>query len=231
MKKIFASIAALLLSAIATTASAQAVMNDDSYPWRFGIQLGFNAPSFSEDQYSATIGWNFGATALYDLQNFIPNSYARASVLYSRKGTSFGNDLVTPRKMASSPLMLTEGTCYLHYIEVPLRFGYAYELNDITCLLAETGPYFGLRMWSSLRASDSYSTNMVDNLSGPVNAKMKDYYRDLRTFDSGWGIHVGVLLDKKYQFLGGCDWGLRSPVHGVTGRNLNWTISASVYFD
>lgn len=230
MKKFFLSMMALLMSAITTSVSAQAIMNDDSFPWRFGIQLGFNVPSFAEDQYSATIGWNFGATALYDLQNFIPNSYARGSVLYSRKGTSFDSDDIKLKERVS-PDMLKDGTCYLHYLEMPIRFGYAYELNDITCLLAETGPYFGLRMWSSLRADDSYSLGKGEESLGAINGKMKDYYKDLRTFDSGWGIHVGVLLDKKYQFLGGCDWGLRSPVHNKTGRNLNWTIGATVYFD
>lgn len=224
MKKFFAQLAAIMLSAIATTASAQAVMMDDSFPWRFGIQLGINAPSLTETQYSSTIGWGFGATALYDLQNFIPNSYARASLLYQRKGASFSKD---EAEYQNEKVLLKDGTCYMHYLELPLRFGYAYELNDFTCILAETGPYFGMRLWSSLRA-DNITPSAT---SAAVNAPMSDYYEDLRRFDAGWGIHVGTLLDKKYQFLIGCDWGLRSPVHGYTGCNLNWTMSASVYFD
>lgn len=232
MKKIFASLAALMMSAVVTTASAQAVMYDDSFPWRIGIQLGFNAPTFSESQYSATIGWNMGATVLYDTQNFIPDSYLRGSVLYTRKGTAAGLDIL--QDVHSKDYEFKDLTSYLHYLEVPVHFGYAYEIDDLFCVLAETGPYLGMRFTGSLRTDDTKVTeNGVVNteLSGPTNGDMKDYYRKLRRFDVGWGVRAGVMIDKKYELTLSYDWGLCEAIPHISGGNRNFAINATVYFD
>lgn len=226
MKKILASVAALMLSAIATTASAQAVMNDDSFPWRFGVQLGFNVPTFSESDYSSTIGWNFGATALYDLQDFIPNSYGRISALYTRKGTAAG--MVELNDVRGHSYEFQDLTSYLHYLELPIHFGYAYEASDMVCLLAETGPYFAMRFGGSIRTD---ATTKDGDKVDPTNGDMKDYYRGLRYFDAGWGVRAGLLIDKKYEFTVGYDWGLGNVVDRHTGCNLNLSINLNVYFD
>ena len=226
MKKILASVAAVILPAIATSASAQAVMNDDSFPWRFGIQLGFNAPTFSESQYSQTIGWNFGATVLYDLQDFIPNSYGRISALYTRKGTAAGLDVVD--NVNGQKYEFEDLTSYLHYLELPIHFGYAYEATDMMCLIAETGPYFAMRLSGSLRTD---ATRVDGKIENPTNGDMKDYYRSLRRFDAGWGGRAGVLLDKKYELTIGYDWGLGNVINKHTGCNLNLSFNVNVYFD
>ena len=230
MKKLLTSIAALLVSAVVTSASAQAVMYDDSFPWRFGVQLGFNVPSFGESGYNSTIGWNFGATAIYDLQNFIPNSYGRLGVTYTRKGANM-DDIYYPEK--SNPLLTFKSpTCYIHYLEVPAHFGWAYELDGMPfdmCIMAETGPYFSFRMWDSQYTEDKVTVS-TQGVNIP-NYSMEDAFDDLRRFDVGWGIHAGVLLDKKYQFMIGYDWGLCDAVPDVTGGNRNLTFNLSVYFD
>ena len=221
MKKIFVSLAALVVAAFTTTASAQAIMSDDSNPWRFGIQLGYNVPSFSETQYNSTFGWNMGVSALYDTQNFIPNSYVRASVLYTRKGTDSGLDEIGSYKFKNL-------NSHLHYLEVPLHFGYAYEANDLMCLIAETGPYFAFRFSGSIRTDQTWKNNEeIEATKGDL----KDYYHDLRRFDIGWGARVGVMFDKKYEVSLGYDWGLCEAIKEVSGPNLNLSINATVYFD
>ena len=226
MRKTFALLATMLLMAVSMpTARAQAVMNDDSFPWRFGLQLGINSATFSGSQFSTHIGWNFGACALYDLQNFIPNSYASAALSYMRKGANAGKEDFIDH---GHQYKFRDATYNLHYIEAPIHFGYGYELNDLVCLLAETGPYFAMRLTSSLRSSE-FSIDGVDQ--GSLSDVMKDYYDDLRRFDVGWGIDLGVMLSKKYQFMVGCDWGLCEAVPDMTGRNVNVTFKLSVYFD
>lgn len=225
MKKFFASIAALMLAASATVASAQAVLNDNSNPIRYGIQLGFNMPTFGESEFSSTIGYNFGATVLYDAQDFIPNSYLRGSILYNRKGTAadLANVVLDNKNYGFSGL-----TSYLHYLEIPLHFGWAYEFNDDASLLLETGPYFGFRMWGSIRTDQ---TTINGQVSQPTNGSMGDYYKDLRRFDAGWGVRAGVMLQKKYEITVGYDWGLCDVVPDIAGSNLNLSINATVYFD
>lgn len=228
MKKFLSSLIALLMMGVATTASAQAAFAESTNgDFRIGLQLGFNMPSFAENQYGMTLGYNIGATALLNTENFIPDSYLRGSVLYSRKGASAGTENIY--KGDKVDLTLKDATYYLHYTEVPIRFGYAYEMDSELSLLVETGPYFGLRWTSSLRA-DEYS-NAAKPDQKTFNGDMKDLYKDLRRFDWGWGIHAGVLIAGKYQIMAGYDWGLSDVVPDITGGNRNLSINLAVYFD
>lgn len=222
MKKFFATIAALFLTAAVTTASAQAIMNSGSFgDFRIGIQLGMNVPTFGENQYGANIGWNIGATAVYDTETFIPNSYLRGSLLYTRKGATADLDQI-------GGTYKFEGANYkLHYLEVPINFGYAYEVNENLCFLAETGPYFAFRISGSQRNDRAFENGTEKNLNG----SMADYYTDIRRFDIGWGAHAGVVMGKKYQIMAAYDWGMCDLVKDVTGNNRNFSINLTVYFD
>lgn len=222
MKKLLSSLFALLMMGVATTANAQAAFAEStSNDYRIGIQLGFNIPSFAENDYGATIGYNLGATALLNTEDFIPDSYLRGSVLYSRKGASASTVNL------ENGTILNDATYYLHYTELPIRFGYAYEQSSELCILAETGPYFGFRWSGSLR------TDELNKQKPGFNGDMKDLYDDLTRFDWGWGIHAGVLLAGKYQIMAGYDWGLSDvcPKPNLTGGNRNFSINLAVYFD
>jgi len=222
MKKLLSSLFALLMMGVATTANAQAAFAEStSNDYRIGVQLGFNIPSFADNQYGATIGYNMGVTGLWNTEDFIPDSYLRGSLLYSRKGASAGSVVLDQQTH------LKDATYYLHYTELPIRFGYAYEMDSELSILAETGPYFGLRWSGSLRA-DEYSKQ-----ANGFNGDMKDLYDDLTRFDWGWGVHAGVLLAGKYQIMAGYDWGLSdvSPKPFLTGGNRNFSINLAVYFD
>lgn len=247
MKKIFASIAGLMMMGLMTTANAQAVFTEStSDQFRIGVQLGLNIPTFGESQYGATIGYNMGATALFNTEDFIPDSYLRASVLYSRKGASADEEYLLDNNYNPYE-KITDATYYLHYTEIPIRFGYAYEVNSDVCVMAETGPYFGMRWTASLRSDNYYKYNKEtsnyvqtsirkdkrgNDLSG-VNCDMNDmsFYKDLRRFDWGWGLHAGVLLGGKYQVMVGYDWGLCDAVPDVTSANRNFSINVGVFFD
>lgn len=229
MKKLLSSLFALLMMGVATTANAQAAFAEStSNDYRIGIQLGFNVPSFGENQFGATIGYNMGVTGLWNTEDFIPDSYLRASVLYSRKGASAGTENIYKNDKVEKTLK--DATYYLHCTELPIRFGYAYEMNSEMCVLAETGPYFGLRWSASLRADEYQDASKPEQKS--FNGKMADLY-DVSVLDWGWGIHAGVLLAGKYQIMAGYDWGLSDMTSkpNLTGPNRNFSINLAVYFD
>ncbi|MBR5716109.1 MAG: outer membrane beta-barrel protein [Bacteroidales bacterium] len=232
MKKLFASIAALVFAATVTTASAQAIFNGSNEQMRFGIQLGMNVSSFGHDQYGWLAGWNVGATALYNSEDFIPNSYLRGSVLYSRKGGSASEDIFD----ISKGYKAHDAIYHLHYLEVPVRFGYAYEMNDDLCLMIESGPYFAFRRGASFRA-ECTNRDVPGVEDNRISGRMHKYYNDLRRFDVGWGVHVGAIYMEKYQVTVGYDWGLCDAVtkkknyFSGTGKNLNISINLAVYFD
>lgn len=218
MKKLFASIAALLLWSVTSSASAQTLFDgSENGEYRIGIQLGFNAPTFGGDQYKSTIGWNFGVTSVLNTESFIPDSYLRGSLLYTRKGAAAGMD--APMGIGT----IHNLTTYQHYLELPIHFGYAYALNDLVTLMGETGPYFGFRASGSVRFD-----NM--EISQFKKDQVKKYFPDIKRFDWGWGIHAGVMLVNKYQLMVGYDWGL-SNIAPTAGINKNFTINLAVYFD
>lgn len=215
------------MAGVLSTASAQFIMGDCSENIRYGVQLGFNMPTLAETQYSTTIGYNFGVTAVLDAEDFIPNSYVRGSLLYSRKGSNAGTEIL------DSKYQFTDVNFKMHYTELPVRFGYAFDLGNDFGLLLETGPYFGLRWTSSLRA-DKVEYLHPDQANGNVpskNCDMKDYYRKLRRFDAGWGLHFGAIFLQKYQLMLGYDWGLCDAVPEITGGNRNLSLNLTVYID
>lgn len=227
MKKLLSTVAVIVIAAM-TTASAQAVFSGSNEHMRFGIQLGMNVSSFGHEQYGWLAGWNVGGTVLYNTENFIPNSYLRGSVLYSRKGGSASEDAFVH---SGTPIVAHDAVYHLHYLEVPVRFGYAYEMDDDLCLLAETGPYFSFRRGGSFR-----SENVTGYTEHRISGRMHKYYDDLRRFDVGWGLHIGAIYMEKYQLTVGYDWGLcdavpDSKTYKGTGKNLNLSVNLTVYFD
>ena len=231
MKKLLSSVAVIVIAAM-TTASAQAVFSGSNEHLRFGIQLGMNVSSFGHEPYGWQAGWNIGGTALYNTEDFIPNSYLRGSVLYSRKGAEASEDIFDIK----NNYVVRDATYHLHYLEVPIRFGYAYEMDDDLCLLGETGPYFSFRRGGSVRTEcNNQSVPGVED--GRISGRMHKYYDDLRRFDVGWGVHVGAIYMEKYQLTVGYDWGLCDAVPSTknefkgTGKNLNLSVNLTVYFD
>lgn len=227
MKKLLSSVAVIVIAAM-TTASAQAVFSGSNEHMRFGIQLGMNVSSFGHEQYGWLAGWNVGGTVLYNTENFIPNSFLRGSVLYSRKGGSASEDAFV---YSGAPIVAHDAVYHLHYLEIPVHFGYAYEMDDDLCLLAETGPYFSFRRGGSFR-----SENVTGYTEHRISGRMHKYYDDLRRFDVGWGLHVGAIYMEKYQLTVGYDWGLcdavpDSKTYKGTGKNLNLSVNLTVYFD
>lgn len=219
MKKILVSLAALMMAASVTTVSAQAMFGNTAEDYRIGIQLGGNAPSFAESDYDLSIGWNFGVTGLLNAENFIPNSYVRGSVLYTRKGASASTDEL-------SSIITSDALFHLHYFEIPVRFGYAYDMGNDVCILGETGPYVAMRLGGSLRCNTK-----VEGVTAHYSGDIDEIYDDLRRFDIGWGIHAGVCFNQKYQLMLGYDWGLCDAIKQTTGSNRNLSLNLVVYFD
>lgn len=224
MKKLLASIAALLVSMFATSVSAQALFDEAENDYRIGVQLGFNVPSFGEDQFGSTVGWNIGATGLLNTEDFISNTYLRGAVLYTRKGASAGSETV-------NGVGFRDVTYYLHYTEIPVRFGYGYDTGNDICLFAETGPYLAMRWTGSFRAKGSTPDG------SKLNCDVKDYYKDLRRFDIGWGLHAGMLYKQRFQVSVGYDWSFSdvipsaSNVSDGVGKNLNLNFNVAVFIN
>lgn len=171
---------------------------------RFGIVGGMNVSKFGGNAIAnvlpSRIGFHAGPKAEISL-SMLRNVYLDASALLSLKGTG---------------QLLDEGNRSLYYLEVPLRIGYKYPMNNTFSVFGKAGPYVGFGLFGS--SIEGYEDN-------PFSDDEFGYKR----FDFGLGVKAGVEISNKYQASIGYDWGLinidNSGSIGFSNRNLSVSLA------
>ena len=212
MKKMLVALAALLsVSAV----QAQILDFEGMPPYKLGITVGMNVPTFSGAGFEYTTGVNAGVDLMVDASDLFTNTFARAEVKYSMMGAT-GYD---------SPDVCTHGgfsrTYFTtHYIQIPIHYGYAWRLDRDWTLMAETGPYFGIGLGGTARPTGE---SIIDSHT---------FFRrhDASRFDFGWGLQASVLFDQQWQLHVGYDWGFKN-LNKVFLQNNGFNIGATLYFD
>ncbi|MBR0037896.1 MAG: outer membrane beta-barrel protein [Bacteroidales bacterium] len=210
MKKILFSVLLTLgLLSSGSVVYAQNNLIDALPPYKLGVVAGINASSFSHSDFDGKFGFHVGVNALFDASELIQNSYVRTQLLFQRKGARVDNDVKFR-------------TCYL---ELPVRFGYAYALNNDWTFLGETGPYFALGLGGRVRWEDlngdkhdeKFFTNEYLGNDDPNN------------FDMGWGLHFGAIFQQHHELTIGWDWGFIN-MNDSYEQNRNFMVSYGYYF-
>ncbi len=210
MKKIlFSALLALGLMSAVSTASAQSDLLDALPPYKIGVVAGLNVSHFAESPYNdGKLGFHIGVNALFDASELLNNTYFRTQLLLNRKGAKV-NDDVKFRTV---------------YLELPVRYGYAYAINGDWTVMAETGPYLALGLGGRVRWEEG---------SNDVSCKFftNEYLGDddPNNFDFGWGLHFGALFQQHHELSAGWDWGF-VKLNDVYGSNRNFMISYGYYF-
>lgn len=209
MKKFFYLIIALALS----TGNAMAFENEPaeglSFMGIFGMNVSKLQNNLLEDKAKA--GAMLGIRADYVLPK-AHGTYLTVGVDWTMKGgkgTIFVSDY---------PDLVESTFKYaLHYLEVPVRVGFRYNLNEEIGLYAEVGPYFAVGVGGRHKCSvdadgsdardfeDQYSYNAFKNYDyDPNNPTRLTYQR----WDAGIGFRIGAEYNQRYNVLIGADWGL-----------------------
>ena len=246
MKKFFYLIIALALS----TGNAMAFENEPAEGLSFMGIFGMNISKLQNNRIEdkAKAGAMLGARADYVLPK-AHGVYLTAGIDWTMKGGkgtlffSDGPDAV-------------EGTFKyaLHYIEVPVRVGFRYNLSEEIGLYAEVGPYFAVGVGGRHKCSidadganaradeDAWSYNAFKNYDyDPINNPDRLTYQ---RWDAGIGFRIGAEYNQRYNVMIGADWGLadiyrgslRDAVFDQTGvalpkvHNFNFSISVGYRF-
>ena len=222
MKKLFAVIATLVVTAFAFNAKAQLSGIEGMPPYKLGVTVGMNMPWFSGSgevavadadfhtntytgAYKMTTGFQVGANLMVDASELIPNTFARAEVKYSMKGSESKISYMTH---------VQEESISTHYIEVPVHYGYAWFINDNISLMAETGPYVAFGFSGTCKIKQ-------DGVKKP-NAGVFDGILNGNRFDLGWGVQGSVMIAKNYQVHVAYDYGfININKHFLQNRNLS----------
>lgn len=219
MKKILVSvllaIAAVMPSFAQYSGGSRATLDffEDRY---IGVRVG---PSFSNilgkdtDDASTRVGLNIGAVVGFPLSDTTP-LFFESGLMYTEKGYTFtkgGADI--------------KGS--LCYLELPVVFKYAYEINEKFALQPFFGGYFSYGLGG--KTKDFNSKESDDSFGHAI--KFSDELPSFRRFDAGFKFGVGAQYDLFYMELG-YDLGLANIGHDEYNsiRNGALTINFGVNF-
>ena len=117
-----------------------------------------------------------------------------------------------------------------YYLEVPVRVGYKYAVNDDFSLFGSVGPYIAVGLFGKAKAKVDGDYFDFDEIGG--NSASEDIFGDdgLKRFDLGLGLKAGVEFSKKYQVAISYDFGLVEVIKEVGMKNRNLMISLGYMF-
>lgn len=209
MKKFFAIIATLVVTTFAFNAKAQFSDIEGMPPYKFGATVGVNMPwvsgSVGNIDYKMSAGLQVGANLMVDASELLPNTFARVEAKYSMKGAYWENN-------ASN----VENYVTLHYIEIPVHYGYAWYINDDISVMAETGPYVALGVSGRNR------------WEGPALDRSINAFGN--RFDLGWGVQASIMFAKNYQLHVGYDYGFINVSDDLL-QNRNLSVGLTWFFE
>lgn len=207
MKKFFIAAIALL---VAGNAMALDFEPKPGLSWQG--TLGFNISSITNSELNSKIGINLGLKADYMLPN-AHGTYISGGLEWTQKGAK-----------AEKTINTYAGTHKVneHYISIPLRVGFRYNITKDWGVYGELGPYFSLGLGgfnkfevdadgTIAKANNwSYSTfkkRSYDTSTPAVNENASFTNGGLQRFDSGLGLRIGGEYMEQYSLNLGFDWG------------------------
>lgn len=201
MKKLLVLIVALL-----------ATFNLSAQEIRYGITGGVNFANMHSSVSSSDVylGFNAGVKAEMNLSSVVSDGfYADASLLYSLKGGRWAGVHQN-----------------LGYLELPLNFGYRFNVAPSVNILAGVGPYLGFGL---------IGKNVLKGEGAKVKTDL--FGEGYKRFDFGLNYNAGVELWNQWQFFLGFEHSLlniaKSNIDGEGNtkvRPLNFYIGAAYMF-
>ena len=200
-------------------------------PLKMGFTAGMTSSSFSDNDFSTQVGYQFGVTFMFDASELIDDTYIRTGLFFQRKGAHSSGKA---EKDGSIDYAVEDVTFKTAYLELPLRYGYAIRANNYVTFLGETGPYVAFGLWGRQRGTQKEFANDHDYSIRFFNETKDGKYNPYTTsgakrYDWGWGYHLGILLCQNHQFMVGYDFGLLK-MNNVYKRNRNLQVSYAYYF-
>ncbi len=215
MKKIFFAAAALLFSA-----NAMALDNEPEEGVTTVAFLGMNVSNIrgiydlAKDgkllDYNAKVGGTLGFKFDYVLPN-AHGTYITAGLDWTMKGCV---SKTTPYNLEFNGNQYTSDITYkynLHYIEIPVRVGFRYNLDKKLGFYGEFGPYFAVGVGGKYRINteaDGTHWSKFEDEERYSAFKKSTSDTNFQRWDCGLGFRIGAEYNQHYNLILGCDWGL-----------------------
>lgn len=199
---------------------------------QFSIEAGatINRPKYSFTHSGSFIGVRVGGWAKLHPISTMPGAYTIAGLLLSTKG----DKTLAYIKLSEQELYELTSTNKRNYLEIPIRLGYDFVLNDNLKFFAEGGPYIAYALSGKTKYSGE-NARKADALPSTDFFGKKAFKR----FDFGVGFALGLEVAKHYQLKVGYDLGLINTMGtsdqyvaggGVTYKNRNFNVGIAYAF-
>lgn len=195
-----------------------AVKAQENLKW--GAMAGMNVSKYSITGFGNRVGFHAGVKAELGLTENGKGSgaYMDFAALLTLKGSKIDGGSVASLKF--NP----------YYLEIPVRVGYKYVVNDDFSLFGSVGPYISVGLFGKAKASvDGEVADMPEIGSTSVS---EDIFGSdgLKRFDCGFGLKAGLEFSKKYQVAVSYDFGLVDVAKGLGLKNRNLMFSLGYMF-
>ena len=208
MKKIFYFILALVLGAGNARALEYEPASGMTYMGFFGMNVSKlqNHQDFGRAKVGATVG--------------VKVDY----VLPKAHGTYLTAGLDWTMKGGKAPLYdlldseVGTFTYDLHYLEIPVRVGFRYNMSESLGIYGEVGPYFAIGVGGKHKCR--IDADGTDAREAEKQATYPAFNNDefpkegFQRWDAGISFRVGAEYEQHYNLMIGCDWGLSDLYRG-----------------
>ena len=224
MRRFFLAAAALF---VAVTAHAQLLDFEGMPPYKLGITAGANMSSFSAPRQEYAYGVQAGADLIVSASSIIPSTYGRVQLKYSMKGSKGPEEWVDRVYLEDGQYKdRYQYTNYrVHYLEIPIHYGYGWRMDDDWTFTGETGPYLAIGL-----AGTASEHKPTDTYAYAVTNRSFFKYYDASRFDFGWGVQLGVLYGQSYMLNVSYDWGFKNLTPGLL-QNNNLSVGLTYFIE
>ena len=209
MKRFFYFIIALVMCA--GNAQAFEYEPEEGLTW-MGL-FGMNISALQNHPYNSKAGAMMGIRADY----MLPSAHG-AYITGGLDWTMKGGKMSLLADLGNEQIQVKDATAKynLHYLEIPIRVGFRYNVTEELGFYGEVGPYFAIGVGGRHKmridgdgadvreAEDEFTFKAFKN-------SFDTEYPDKQTFqrwDAGIGFRIGAEYNEHYNLLFGCDWGL-----------------------
>ena len=206
----------ILVLFVLTAIAMVSVNAQDNLKW--GVMAGMNVSKYTFTGFDNRVGFHAGVKAELGLSQEASGAYMDFAALLTLKGAKIDGGSLASIKF--NP----------YYLEVPVRVGYKYAVNDNFSLFGSVGPYIAVGLFGKAKAKVDGDYFDFDEIGG--NSISEDIFGDdgLKRFDFGLGLKAGVEFSKKYQVAISYDFGLVEVAKDLGMKNRNLMISLGYMF-
>lgn len=207
MKKIFFFIIALAVS----SSNVMAFDNEPEEGLTWMGLFGMNISKLQNHPYNAKAGAMMGIRADYMLPS-AHGAYVTAGLDWTMKGGKLSHYASVDGDTEDATSKYN-----LHYLEIPIRAGFRYNVTDELGFYGEVGPYFAIGVGGRHKMSIDEDGPEVREMEDEFTYKaFRNYSFDpekpntatFQRWDAGISFRIGAEYENHYNLIFGCDWGL-----------------------